>query len=78
MYAPIQRETTLHCNIFSHRMGAYPKWALIAHDSLQYVPCNLHMALFCFVLLCLHFNILMDPNDPFIHIIQGCFIEGYA
>ena len=43
------------------------------YDSLQYIPWNIHMALFCFVLLWLCFHILMYPNDLFIHIAQGLF-----
>ena len=27
-YAPSQSETTLHCNIISHWLGAYTKWSL--------------------------------------------------
>ena len=29
MYAPSQWETTLHCSIVSHRLGAYTKWSLV-------------------------------------------------
>ena len=45
VYAPSQWETTLHCNIFSHWLGAYTKWSLYKahsrhdHSSLPwYIP----------------------------------------
>ena len=30
VYAPSQWETTLHCNVVSHWLGAYTKWSLLS------------------------------------------------
>ena len=40
--APNQRETTLHCNVVSHWLGAYTKWSLHSHvwQNLSMVGCN--------------------------------------
>ena len=32
VYAPSQWETTLHCNVVSHWLGAYTKWSLRYHQ----------------------------------------------
>ena len=42
VYASIQWETTLHCNVVSHWMGAYTKWFRLMHQYiiLQKRPCK--------------------------------------
>ena len=45
-------------------------------SQMQYIPQNIHMAVLCLVLFCLHYQIVVDSCNSFTHILQSYLTDN--